>query len=55
MKLFFKELLFFTKSKSLTELKAGNSITDYIFLLETFDTIFIQVKNSIDENTTFLI
>ena len=55
IKLFFKELLFFTKNKSLEELKKWNNITKYIKILDTLDDSYSKTKNSLDENITFTI
>ena len=55
IKLFFKELLFFTKNKSLELIRKGDSITDYIKILDILDDTYSKTKNSLDENTTFLI
>jgi len=55
IKLFFKELIFFTKNKTLIELKNNFDISKYIFLLEKLDNTYGKTKNSLDENTTFLI
>ena len=55
IKLFFKELLFFTKNKSLELIRKGDSITDYIKILDILDETYSKTKNSLDENTTFLI
>ncbi len=55
IKLFFKEVLFFTKNKSLEELRLWSDITKYINILEILDDSYSKTKNSLDENTTFLI
>ncbi len=55
IKLFFKELLFYTKSKSLYELRLNNDISKYIEILDILDDTYSKTKNSLDENTTFLI
>ena len=55
IKLFFKELLFFTKNISLEELKKWNNITKYIKILDTLDDSYSKTKNSLDENITFTI
>ncbi|MDD2870995.1 MAG: DNA polymerase III subunit gamma/tau [Candidatus Gracilibacteria bacterium] len=55
IKLFFKELLFYTKAKSLNELRLNNDITKYIDILDILDDTYSKTKNSLDENTTFLI
>ena len=55
IKLFFKELLFFTKNKSLELIRKDQSITDYIKILDILDETYSKTKISLDENTTFLI
>ena len=55
IKLFFKELIFYTKSNALRELKNGFEISKYIHLLENLDDTYGKTKVSLDENTTFLI
>ena len=55
IKLFFKELLFFTKNKSLEELKKWNNIIKYIKILDILDDTYSKTKNSLDENITFTI
>jgi DNA polymerase III gamma/tau subunit len=55
IKLFFKEVLFFTKNKSLEILKIGENISDYIKVLDILDDTYSKTKNSLDENITFLI
>ena len=55
IKLFFKELLFFTKNKTLEELKSNNDISKYINILEILDETYSKTKNSLDENITFLV
>lgn len=55
IKLFFKELIFYTKNQALTQLKNNNNISIYISLLEKLDDTYGKTKNSLDENTTFLI
>ena len=55
IKLFFKELLFYTKNKSLEALKSSQNISWYITILDTLDECYSKTKNSLDENTTFLI
>jgi len=53
--LFIKELLFYTKNKSLELLKSNSDISDYLNILEVLDEIYSKTKNSLDENMTFLI
>lgn len=55
IKLFFKDLIFFTKNIALIELKKANNISKLIKILEILEETIIKTKNSIDENTTFLI
>lgn len=55
IKLFFKQLIFFTKEKSIEKLKNNEDIKEYINILETLDETYSKTKNSLDENTTFLI
>lgn len=55
IKLFFKELIFFTKSNALRELKNNFDVSKYIQLLEILDDTYGKTKTSLDENTTFLI
>jgi len=55
IKLFFKELIFFTKNKSIYLLKNNENILEYIKILDILDETYSKTKNSLDENTTFLI
>lgn len=55
LKVFFKELIFFTKQKAIWELKFNNPIVHHIEVLDALDTTYWKTKNSLDENTTFLI
>lgn len=55
IKLFFKDLIFFTKQKALDSLKLNKNISELINILETLDSIYSKTKNSLDENTTFMI
>lgn len=55
IKLFFKELLFYTKNKAIFEIKQNNNISNYIQIIEVIDDTYIKTKNSLDENTTFMI
>ncbi|MDQ7009925.1 MAG: DNA polymerase III subunit gamma/tau [Candidatus Gracilibacteria bacterium] len=55
IKLFFKELIFFTKNKAIYLLKNNEEILDYIKILDILDETYSKTKNSLDENTTFLI
>jgi DNA polymerase III subunit gamma/tau len=55
IKLFFKELIFYTKNIALIEIKNNFDISKYIYLLEKLDDTYGKTKNSLDENTTFTI
>ena len=55
IKLFFKELIFFTKNKAIYLLKNNEEILDYINILDVLDETYSKTKSSLDENTTFLI
>jgi len=55
IKLFFKELIFFIKNKAIYNLKNNEEIVDYIKILDILDETYSKTKNSLDENTTFLI
>lgn len=55
IKLFFKELLFYTKNKAIFEIKQNNNISNYIQIIEIIDDTYIKTKSSLDENTTFMI
>lgn len=55
MKVFFKELIFYTKNKTIWELKLNNPIAWYISILDSLDEMYGKTKNSLDENTTFTI
>ena len=55
IKLFFKELLFYTKNKSLEILKNWWDISKYIKILDILDETYSKTKNSLDENITFTI
>lgn len=55
IKLFFKELLFYTKNKSLEKIKSWDDIISYIKILDVLDEAYSKSKNSLDENTTFTI
>jgi len=55
MKVFFKELIFYTKNTAIKELKYNNPIWNYISLLDILDDVYGKTKNSLDENTTFII
>lgn len=55
IKLFFKDLIFFTRDEATKKIKNAENIDEYIDILEELDSAYSKVKNSIDENTTFLI
>jgi len=55
IKLFFKELIFYTKKKTIELLKQNQDISKYLNILENLDETYSKTKNSLDENTTFLI
>ncbi len=55
VKLFFKELLFYTKKVSLNLIKNSKDISSYLHILDVLDSTYSKTKVSLDENTTFLI
>jgi len=55
IKLFFKEFIFFVKNKAIYLIKNNEDISDYIKILDILDETYSKTKNSLDENTTFLI
>ena len=55
IKLFFKELIFFTKNKSIEQLKDNKDISNLLKILDSLDNTYTKTKFSLDENTTFLI
>jgi len=55
LKIFFKELIFKTKNIAIEELKKWKDIKIYIDILDILDSYYAKTKNSLDENTTFLI
>jgi len=55
LKIFFKELIFFVKDKSILELKKWDNITSILEILEILDESYSKTKQSLDESTTFLI
>jgi len=55
IKLFFKELIFTAKNIAINKVKIGESIENYIFILDILDDYYVKTKNSLDENTTFTI
>ncbi|MCD5380317.1 DNA polymerase III subunit gamma/tau [Candidatus Gracilibacteria bacterium] len=55
VKLFFKELLFYTKKVSLNLIKNSKDISSHLHILDVLDSTYSKTKVSLDENTTFLI
>ena len=55
IKLFFKQLIFFTKNKAINLIKEKKDISNILNILELLDKTHTNTKNSLDENTTFLI
>ena len=55
IKLFFKELIFFTKQKTIDLVKNKKDISEFLDILDKLDETYWKTKNSLDENTTFLI
>jgi len=55
LKLFFKEFIFYTKDFCLNELKKERKIEKIIKIMDILDETYSKTKNSLDENTTFLI
>ncbi|MCP4523100.1 MAG: DNA polymerase III subunit gamma/tau [Candidatus Gracilibacteria bacterium] len=57
MKLFFKELIFFTKNEALQQIKTHNNsdIQSYLHILDILDETYGKTKVSLDENTTLII
>ncbi len=55
IKLFFRELIFYTKNQALVLLQKWENISSHIRILEVLDESYVKTKNSLDENTTFLI
>lgn len=55
MKLFFKELLFYTKQIATIRVRKWEDIQKHLYVLDILDEAYIKTKNSLDENTTFLI
>ncbi|MDF1682537.1 MAG: hypothetical protein P1U46_02000 [Patescibacteria group bacterium] len=53
MKLFVKELIFYTKKTTFSNLE--NDLSRYILILDELDTAYSKSKNSLDENTTLII
>lgn len=55
IKLFFKQLIFLIKDDWIKKINSNNDIWKIVYILEILDEVFIKSKNSLDENTTFLI
>jgi len=55
IKLFFKDLFFFIIKKSKDEYNNKDNLKNNIILLDIIEDSFIKAKNSIDENSRFLI
>ena len=55
IKLFFKELIFFTKELTIKKALKNKDINTYLKILDILDDTYTKTKNSLDENTTFLI
>lgn len=55
IKLFFKDLIFYIKEKTIDLLRSEKEIGNHISILEELDNTYSKTKNSLDENTTFLI
>ncbi len=55
IKLFFKELIFYIKNKTIETLKNNKDISNYLKILEILDETYSKTKNSLDENTSFII
>lgn len=55
IKLFFKDLIFFTKNKTIESIKNKESINSNLNILEILNETYSKTKNTLDENTTFLI
>ncbi len=55
IKIFFKQLIFFTKEKVLLKLKSWENISNLIKILDELNETYSKTKNSLDESTTFLI
>jgi DNA polymerase-3 subunit gamma/tau len=54
-KLFFKDLIFFTKDLTIEKLKNNKNIDNLIYILDKLNDTYWKTKNSLDENTVFLI
>ena len=55
IKLFFKELIFFIKDKMLVLISENKGVSDVLRVLDVLNETYSKTKNSMDENTSFLI
>lgn len=55
LKLFFRDVLFYTKDQAKKELLEWKDISSLLYILETLQDWLLKAKNSYDESTTFLI
>ncbi len=55
IKIFFKDLIFYTKEKIIEKLNNKENINNDIFILDTLNKSFSDSKNSLDENITLMI
>ena len=55
IKLFFKEFIFFAKQRALLDITEWKEIDDIVYIMDVLDETYSKTKNSLDENTTFLI
>ncbi len=55
LKLFFKDLIFFTRDLMIEKLKTWEDINNLIKTLDELNDTYSKTKNSLDENTVFLI
>lgn len=54
LKIFFKDLIYFTKETILEKIKSWNSFWNLLHILETLDETYSKTKNTLDEKITFL-
>lgn len=54
LKIFFKDLLYYTKDKILSNIKSNAPYWNLIHILETLDEFYAKTKNTLDEKVTFL-
>lgn len=54
LKIFFKDLLYYTKDKILSNIKNNASFWNLMHILETLDEFYAKTKNTLDEKVTFL-